>query len=76
MRVTYDRSADAAYIYLSNEIDTKVAPTIPSDLTMLDAMINLDFDAEGVLIGIEVMDASGRLPASVLTDAESPGSLQ
>lgn len=32
-------------------------------------MINLDFDADGVLIGIEVLDARSKLPRHVLDAA-------
>jgi uncharacterized protein YuzE len=33
-------------------------------------MINLDFDDQGRLIGIEVLDASSKLPKQLLSAAE------
>jgi uncharacterized protein YuzE len=32
-------------------------------------MINLDFDDEGRILGVEVMDASARLPKAALKQA-------
>lgn len=67
MRLTYDPEADAAYIYLADEIAAGgVARTYPCDPTEVGGMVNLDFDAEGRLIGIEVMDASRMLPSEAL----------
>jgi uncharacterized protein YuzE len=70
MRVTYDPSVDAAYIYLREAAArdasyTYVAePEIPTDL------IDLDFDSDGRLIGVEVLSASRHLPAALLAVAE------
>jgi len=36
-------------------------------------MINLDFDADGRLIGVEVLGASRRLPTALLDQAELIG---
>jgi len=36
-------------------------------------MINLDFDANDVLIGIEVLDASQKLPKGLLEKADLIG---
>jgi len=36
----------------------------------VNGQINLAFDADGRLLGIEVLDASKTLPASFLADAE------
>ena len=46
-----------------------VADTVPLDPVAIGGMINLDFDAEGRLIGIEVLAASQRLPLGLLTHA-------
>ena len=32
-------------------------------------MINLDFDEEGRILGVEVLDASARLPKAILKQA-------
>lgn len=60
MRVEYDAEADSAYLYLAD-----IEPGTVSDTVEGEGMaegVNLDFDAEGKLVGIEVLDASGRLP--------------
>ena len=54
LRVTYDPKARAAYIYLTGTIgpgEAKRTVTATPD-------INLDFDAEGRLIGIELLSPS------------------
>jgi uncharacterized protein YuzE len=70
MRVTHDRSTDAAYIYLAASIGRgSVASTYACDPSEVDGQIHLDFDGTGVLVGIEVLDASHKLPPEVLSDA-------
>lgn len=72
MKITYDQSTDAAYIYLIDEIKPGgVAKTYCCDPQEVDGQIHLDFDAGGRLIGIEVLDASRRLP-SVLLPSTTP----
>jgi uncharacterized protein YuzE len=69
MRVTHDRSTDAAYIYLAASIGRgSVASTYACDPSEVDGQIHLDFDAAGVLVGIEVLDASHKLPPEVLSE--------
>jgi len=73
MRVTYDRSVDAAYIHLEERIQPGgVAYTYPCDPLEVRGEINLDFDHEGRLLGIEVLDASKMLPAAILASAVPP----
>jgi uncharacterized protein YuzE len=73
MRVTYDPEADAVYIYLCDHISAgDVAFTYPCDPREVDGMINLDFDGNGVLLGVEIMDASAKLSPQLLTKAERP----
>jgi uncharacterized protein YuzE len=64
VRVTLDDEVDAAYIYLVEKYPTPVT-TVPVEGVLPD-MINLDFDADGRLIGIEVLDARRVLPAEFL----------
>ncbi len=52
MRITYDREADAVYISFR---DTPVTTKHPAE------GIAFDYDADGRLAGIEILDASVRL---------------
>ena len=72
MSITYDREADAAYIYLvPKELARRVANTYACDPQEVKGQIQLDFDESGQLIGIEVLDASRLLPEEVLVGAAS-----
>lgn len=67
MKWTYDPEADAAYIQLVEEIGAGgVAKTVGCDPAEVGGMINLDFNSEGRLLGIEVLDASQLLPREML----------
>ncbi len=71
MKITYDPSADAAYIYLTPAVDQgQVDRTYACDPVEVGGQINLDFDALGRLLGIEVLDASRKLPELLLKAAE------
>ena len=73
--ITYDESIDAAYIYLGGEeAHGPVAWTYPCDPVEVRGQIHLDFDAEGRLTGIEVLDASTKLLPSFLSRARTQGS--
>ena len=50
MKWTFDESVDAAYLLI---VDHPVARTIP-----VADNVNLDFDDEGVLLGVEILDAT------------------
>jgi uncharacterized protein YuzE len=67
MRITYDPTANAAYIYLVEIRSGGVARTYPCDPQEVGGMINLDFDSDGRLLGIEVLDASKKLPLGLLS---------
>lgn len=55
MRVTYDPSARAGYIYLTDRIAPGgVKTSVP--VTECNSNIVLDFDGDGRLVGIEVLD--------------------
>lgn len=76
MKITYDKAADAAYIYLAGAYEQQVAwvkRTYLCDPVENDAMINLDFDSGNKLGGIEIMDASKLLPKELLDLAEIIG---
>lgn len=67
-RVEYDAEANAAYIYLVQEIlSGGVARTVSID-PREGMMVNLDLDSEGQIIGIEVLDARSLLSPDLLQD--------
>ena len=66
MRITYDDEVDAAYIYLTEIEAGGVATTVPGWPNTEAFMVNLDFDAAGRLVGIEVIGASAKLPPEFL----------
>jgi uncharacterized protein YuzE len=57
-------SVHAAYVYFVDpaQAEPKSARTYVCDPTGVDGMINLDFDAEGRVIGVEILDARSKLP--------------
>lgn len=76
MKTTYDAAADAFYVRLSpQETQRGEAAHMLSGLTapVSGAEINLDFDAEGRLIGLECLSASSVIPQEVLLAAERIG---
>jgi uncharacterized protein YuzE len=71
MRITHDLTADAAYIYFDeNPAPGCAKKTYSCDAARVGGTINLDFDSEGRLIGIEVLDAGRKLPPALLMEAE------
>jgi uncharacterized protein YuzE len=68
VRVTYDGSVDCAYIYLVPIEAGGVATTVTGEDEA--GSVNLDFDREGRLIGIEVLEASRTLTREVVEQAE------
>lgn len=71
VRITYDQKANAAYVYFADpQAHPKVARMYPCDPVEVGGMINLDFDENGCLIGIEVLAASSKLPQYMLDAAE------
>ena len=71
MNITYDIAVDAAYIFLVPQITRgEVAKTHTCEPNEGGSQINLDFDAAGRLLGIEILDASSSLPAELLDSAE------
>lgn len=71
MRITYDKTVDAAYIYIVDSISPgEVEITYTCDPKEA-GMINLDFDKNGRLLGIEILGASKKLPPEVCNSAEN-----
>lgn len=69
MRVTYDAEVDAAHIYLREIGPGEASYTFIAEPEIETDMINLDFDDDRRLIGIEVLSASRHLPPEVLANA-------
>jgi uncharacterized protein YuzE len=71
VRVTYDGSADIVYICLvpigAGEVETTVRGEDEA------GSVNLDFNGEGQLLGIEVERASRWVPRRVIDEAERIG---
>ncbi len=71
VRVTYDKTVNAAYVYFTEPQDrVQSAHMYPCNPVDIGGMINLDFDEQGRLIGIEVLAASSKLPEYLLQSAE------
>ena len=65
MRMTYDKEADAAYVYIKDPIadgEAKRTVSVSDD-------VHLDFDGEGHLLGIEILNARGVLTEDALKEA-------
>jgi len=59
MEITYDKDADAMYIEFRKGEFAKNKK--------MDDFTILDFDAEGNILGIELLEVSKRIPAESLT---------
>lgn len=71
VRLTHDAEADAAYVYLVDEINRgEVASSRVADIPMDGAALTVDFDADGRVIGIEVLGASRVLRPETISAAE------
>ena len=67
MKVTYDQSVDAAYIQLkSDEDQSRFGFTYCCDPNEVDGQIHLDFDEDGRLIGVEILNVSRKLPSYLI----------
>ncbi|SOC85046.1 Uncharacterized protein YuzE [Ensifer adhaerens] len=60
-KIEYDPQVDAAYIRFSAN------PVV--DTAEVSEGIMLDYDAEGKIVGMEVLDASAHLPAEIVEAA-------
>jgi uncharacterized protein YuzE len=69
MRITFDKNANAVEIQLTKDRDYSNF-VYPCDPREIGGMINLDFNKEGKLIGIEIMDATKFVPKEILDNAE------
>lgn len=62
MKATYDKEADAAYIYLKEKIGKG---EIKNTISMNENII-LDFDKDHKLIGIEILSASKVIQSGII----------
>ena len=69
MKITYDKEADAAYIYLEFPVKDGAA----KKTVKFNDNIILDFDKKGKLLGIEILDASRVMNKKVLLGAHLIG---
>ena len=65
MNFEYDKDVDAAYIYLQYPVKEGQAKTTVE----LNENIVLDFDTEGKLLGVEILNASKILQKKTLMEA-------
>jgi uncharacterized protein YuzE len=70
VRVTYDASADAAYIHLVERNPGSIHRSEEFEPEDTGGTLVLDFDSHGHLLGIEVFRARERLPAALLERAQ------
>jgi uncharacterized protein YuzE len=69
MRVTYDPTADAAYIYLTEDNLTPGRDSIPCEPPAgTNAIVVVDWK-DGKIVGLEVLDASKLLHPDLLAPA-------
>lgn len=73
MKITYDLSVNAAYIYLTPNPPDGPYHSYPCDPLEVGGEIILDFDISGRLVGIEVLDASRLLTKDLLDLADIIG---
>ena len=64
MKITFDADADAAYLYFKEIANGEVQNTIS-----LNESVNIDLDAQGKVIGIEILDATKNLPQDLIKSA-------
>ena len=71
MRISYDREADAAYIYFTEEPLMPGRDSVPCDPPEdgMRALVVMDW-RDGKIVGLEVLDASRLLHADLLAKAQ------
>ena len=64
MRITYDKTADAMYVYLKNR---KEHAKVSSTMEIGDGVL-IDFDKAGKALGIEILGASQQFRSDSVAD--------
>ena len=68
MVMTYEPESDVAYIWLVNDPAAGAATdTVVCDLDEQPYTLNVDFDSDGHILGIEILEARARLPEVLLS---------
>ena len=73
MNITYDPDADAAYINIADNIaEGRVCRTVEVSFSPNDehSYVNVDFNQDGNVLGIEILDASSHLDPQVIASAQ------
>ena len=70
VRITYHQDSDVAYIVLNGELPRTVDESRICEELGDPVLTILDSDKSGRLIGIEVRNATRRLPEQLLVEAE------
>ena len=70
MRMTFDPEADAAYLYIADEIPNGAAVENLVVERKGKGDIVLDFDATGHLLGVEIIGAEALLDPDILAAAD------
>ena len=71
IRITYDPSVNAAYIYLTGVALEPGRDTIVVETPTADGELNMDWK-DGKLVGIEILNASRLVHRDLLDEAEWP----
>jgi uncharacterized protein YuzE len=73
VKIEYDPKTDAAYLHVDPSQSAKAQRTYACDPDEVGGQIQLDFDKDGRLIGIDVLDASQILPKALLRAEATSG---
>lgn len=65
MKIQYDKKANALYIYLSSKKIVRTA--------CVSENMNIDLDAKGSIVGIEILDISFQIPKNSLEKSIKTG---
>jgi len=66
MRIEYDKEVDAAYLYFVHPLK----PGQSKKTAKVNADINLDFDKNGKLLGVEILNAKKHLDRKIILEAQ------
>lgn len=67
MKISYDKEVDALYIELSSEK--------PEGVLEIEEGMNIDVTSDGIIVGIELIDASKRLSLNSFLKYEIDGEI-